>query len=439
MLGCGTVHDRVASGVGRTLLRPRAMAPPNFTMPPAPLRKPPADASCPNAAWVTLISGEQFVPLALCLHERLVRLGSVCPLLIVYDDMRKHRALSRSTLARLATNSSVAAALVPLSSLIRRAMSDPSMVWRGGASLGTSAQETASASAGEKSYAHQRVGRDIRIGSSRYWMWAFDPARYERLVYLDVDLLLLRNVDELLFHPFSTPIAAVTTAPLCKVGTAFNGGVFIFRPSIQRAVMLLAADRLAQWPFRGRIPKFKCVRLVARGSRRHKGGGGGAAEEGGPVFLVTRRDNASGVAGRFVEEPGWAELCAPSPVGGCSQLACLPASHPLRRFDSAKDALDACRRSLGATWSGYSIRKACEAHLYDQSVLNAAFHHNWTPLPRAYNVPQQAEATAAASPGGVAILHFQGAQKPYERFASCEAAVRWRTKAGKRRSRGDLI
>ena len=81
-------------------------------------------------AFVTQLSGEPFVPLALCLARQLRAQGSVCPLLLVYDDVTEGRNLSRASLDLLDTVGSTRGdRLVPLSSLIARAYADPAVAW----------------------------------------------------------------------------------------------------------------------------------------------------------------------------------------------------------------------------------------------------------------------------------------------------------------------
>lgn len=83
---------------------------------------------CPGA-FATQLSGEKYVPLALCLQRQLQRHRSRCPLLVIFDDVTPGRNLSATSLRRLGSALGGDSRLVPLSSLVARAFADPRVAW----------------------------------------------------------------------------------------------------------------------------------------------------------------------------------------------------------------------------------------------------------------------------------------------------------------------
>ena len=155
-------------------------------------------------AFVTQLSGEPFVPLALCLARQLRAQGSVCPLLLVYDDVTEGRNLSRASLDLLkrdTVGSTRGDRLVPLSSLIARAYADPAVAWplvpAEGPATSVPRSPSLSSDSGyqhqqlppqpqpQHQHQHQRLASSQRknrfLGAAnKYWLWALTD--YERLV-----------------------------------------------------------------------------------------------------------------------------------------------------------------------------------------------------------------------------------------------------------------
>lgn len=265
----------------------------------------------------------------------------------------------------------------------------------------------------------------------KLWLFALPPSRFRRVAFLDLDLLITRNIDELLARSDAT-LAAVP-APNCKPHglPVFNSGVLVFSPSLRTLRSLLIRLRFSMAPWHGALP---------------------ASEE--------RRQNTTPGASSW---PSWVDMCAPVSVlfggdlsasasGGCLLPNCLRAA---RLFPNSSQPFSACRRRFGGLLAPTRRKRAfadavCEPKMTDQSILN---WHAWcygtlrwkpcTPdahmthsaavdlLPMAYNTKWDGKAHAptlkvctarwperqsawrrqlAALP---AVLHFHGPRKPW--------------------------
>uniref|UniRef100_A0A6S9YND5 Hexosyltransferase n=1 Tax=Chrysotila carterae TaxID=13221 RepID=A0A6S9YND5_CHRCT len=186
---------------------------------------------CRGGAYATYVSGERYIPGVLCLQRRLRRVQSACPLLVLFDDRPGH-SLTPKSLDALRDGVNNAGSLISLTQLLARLnVTSPSNVWDH-----VSLQHPSNAS-----MKHGTIGRRLFDASEwdsmyiKLWFWAL-PERYKRIVVLDSDVLLLRNVDELM-HFTLRRIAAV---PALGCSTdVFNGGVLILRPSLLTLKRLL--------------------------------------------------------------------------------------------------------------------------------------------------------------------------------------------------------
>ena len=241
-----------------------------------------------RAAFVSFISGDAYMPAALCLKQQLVRLRSRWPLLLVHDD-RPGWALSASSTARLrvAYGQEV---LVPLTRLMGR------LNWTDRAVYGVP---------NEPRFRSERRARDRwprrrllpsleqmqgKSGAAaackqcawltpwlKLWVWGLNET-YEQLLLLDLDVLLLRNIDGLLSTwPLdeklvdarktrratqaaalgqSAPSSAAIGAVRIQLGECqgpFNSGFVIFRPSLASLAGLQSyaravLDSTLPWP-----------------------------------------------------------------------------------------------------------------------------------------------------------------------------------------------
>ena len=315
------------------------------------LPRPPAASPC-SGAIVTSVSGDTFVPYALCLVSMLRRVNTTCPIAIVYDDVNPSRRLPDASLRALQTARAVSE-LIPLSALIQRALRHPAIAWTGALPAATQTTRTSievPTSAGRRLLSKDGFG----VASNKLWLWALDPRRYPRVAYLDVDVAVLHNIDALLSFNLTEPIAAVGAAPLCQ-SRSFNSGLLVFKPSVKTLAKLLFAHRVVQWPWRGEVPDFDEIRLSPDGEprmivrlRRRMAGAAiatrrRAARAAAPRapspaasrWLSAWDDEVARAASAELMADGrnWtlsaAEHCAPA---GCTRPDCLPA---LKHFLSA--------------------------------------------------------------------------------------------------------
>ena len=194
------------------------------------LPDPPLHVGCrDNGAFVSILSGEPAIEQALCLNRQLRRWHDTCPLLVFHDDQPTKR-LSDAALGRLSA------------ALGEQHVKPVSWVLAGGNIT--------------LSLTHTAPGRRLlqRIGSYHLWGTLVKVCMfllpYSRLVFLDLDLVLLRPLDSLLAlqFPADTHFAAVGVGGSCPnvvPWEPFNFGMGVMRPSplIFRKMML----RLCLW------------------------------------------------------------------------------------------------------------------------------------------------------------------------------------------------
>ena len=196
-----------------------------------------AGPSC-NGAYVTFIQKDEYVPLAGCLEDQLAHVNSTCRFVVMYDSL----SLSQSAKAAL-QNRFDNASLVELSSLFQRLNSSNS-AFRGQEKFYRKANHTSSSSFfyGRRLYA----SLEYFTPWLKLWLWALP---FQSVIYLDADVLVLRNLDHIFADMASSEhaeVAAVPTTCHTPLGdlTAFNAGVMWLRPSLRRLrdLQALAAD-----------------------------------------------------------------------------------------------------------------------------------------------------------------------------------------------------
>jgi hypothetical protein len=157
-----------------------------------------------GASYITSATSENYVQPALCLRAQMARFSS-CPFLVLIDDRPGHILSSDSS--RRLTSAFGQRSVIRLSSLLARA---------------NQSDAAGAITATNQWHAHSMV---------RLWLWALEGV--PRLVLLDADVLLLRNIDELLTHPFNEDLAAVPAIGCSP--KRFNGGVLIMKPALSLA------------------------------------------------------------------------------------------------------------------------------------------------------------------------------------------------------------
>lgn len=377
-----------------------------------------ATATGEHGTFVTLVSGNRFVGPALCLRRQLTRVGTRCPVHLVIDD-RKNGTLSLDSLRQLHAAYGDER-IISLNALIARArnatwpeqMHTKQPRWANGLALRRDAraprprmtEPTAAATLRQRNLHGRRLlakGEAAKAGTTaKIWLWAMDTERYQISAFLDLDTFVAHNIDEMLTRGLSEaqPFAAVSScstkgSDMKTSMTHFNGGVFVFRPSLAVMVRLAFTARFIFFPWRGFIPHALRWRI------------GYAPRDRSPP----PRDL-------------WPDICAP--VG--DELAFS------RNFSSFR----ACRLHHGGSPAAaeLSLRMplACEPKHTDQSVFNFHFadgeQRYWEELDPRYNVgwrngrfcrtrnANRSATQIADDPcPDAALVHFVGEPKPWTR------------------------
>ena len=327
----------------------------------------PAALRCANGTFIAVVSKEEYVAPALCLHRMMTEVSSACPFHLVVDDRdNTANGIGAESLERLRREYGERR-LISLSSII-------------------------SLTAQQKSLHGRRLlhggAEAYRASAARLMLWALPPERFPLLAYLDLDLIIFRNVDVLL--QTQLPFAGFAAVGDCQVYTAgrvikkgakgvlpvFNGGVLVFRPSLAALTNLATTSRWMAYPWNGFRPR----------------------EESKPL-------------------PGgelpWYDICAPA---GCRSKACSPAD---KMFPNVSSPLRACRERYKGKILHSRLIKACEPKYSDQSVMNIVFRSTWKALPHTYNT----RVPSLGIKGGLAntsIGHFSGEPKPWSMFGANE-------------------
>jgi hypothetical protein len=190
-----------------------------------------------EGAFVAVLAKERFVHAALCWHDQLRRVGSTCRILLILDDRPTAPVLSSGSWSKLVQTFGNGS-LVRVSSLV--------------------------ASTGLGGRHGRRLldrGRAAQTASAlRYWAWALPVLR---VCYMDLDLLIKRNVDDLLQWPLprNTSLAAIRCPGRSFY---FNSGVMLLRPSRDFLRRLLLRD--CYWEARhfANATNFRAVRACRR-------------------------------------------------------------------------------------------------------------------------------------------------------------------------------
>ena len=315
---------------------------------------------CPNnGSFVTWLSGDNFVSAALCLRHQFTRVKSVCPLLLVYDDVGA--SLSSASHHRLA-RAFGAAQVIPISAIA--------------ANVSSSKASTSSTAEGRR-----RLYQNIQQTLPKLWIWALPAEHYPLLAYMDLDVLVHENIDDLFAMDFTTQAAAVA-CPVSAwyLGTSprFNAGVMLIRPSLQVHERLKSLSFFTHYPYNGFVPR---------------------------INKVVAPDNST---------KSWHQICAPDVA--CQQPECLAAS---RLFPNATEPFRECRYAYGGHMA-YRIETACSSKIGDQSIHNQVLRNKgkhgsdwngWTAIgPMGINV----DARRLTDLSGARLIHFLGEPKPWD-------------------------
>ena len=245
--------------------------------------------------------------------------------------------------------------------------------------------------------AGRRLYTEITQTVEKLWVWALDPATYPLMLYVDLDVLIARNIDDIFNFEFHTLAAATPCNTNMMRTSGFTAGVLLFRPNSEVHRELLADSRWIHLPWNGFVP------------RRH---------------LVT-----SPLTG---EQMQWYDVCVPralnEPQYNSSLLEAHIRSLGVPNVDSAWP-LRACKSYFNGTLID-RFEMVCAPKLGDQALHNhvlrrrAGGHAQWTPLPTDLGLNVDARMLNA-SLESARLLHFFGEPKPWDvRANSRNVAVR---------------
>jgi hypothetical protein len=294
------------------------------------------DAAVPNphmcnSSFVTVLANYRYLRAAKCLPAQLQSVGAACPIHIIYNDADHLLQQALPSLEGAYGSRKV----LPLSRLKARYYehtlrnATPSKVGR------------RLFDRGEVSNTHLKL-----------WLWALPMAH---AIFLDIDILVLRNINELLhINPPADGIGAVTCKS--KYGERyFNSGLIVLRPSLRMLQKLLQIERWASHPWNGHIPR---------------------------------------------EGERWPDICAPDNDPDIAS----------RLFPNSTHALRDCRAKNGPGRTPALMSKACESKYTDQSIFNHIYRSHLS-VPGTYNDASRFNIHRSH------IIHFVGEPKPWDAHA----------------------
>ena len=210
------------------------------------LPNPPPMSCLGRSAFVSIVSGEKAIDQVECLHRQLNRWQQTCPLLVFHNDHDEGNRLPARAVQRL-------------QAVLGKRHVRPSSWLLARANITVqSVSPTSRPSTGSVTQAPGTplVGRRLLQRAGSYLVWGTITKvcmfllHYERLVFLDLDLVLLQPLDALLALPMpkTTFLASTGVGPACGQVVPwepFNGGLVVFRPSRRMFERLML--RLCLW------------------------------------------------------------------------------------------------------------------------------------------------------------------------------------------------
>ena len=311
---------------------------------------------CPNnGSFVTWLSGDNFViaPPCACGISSLKRGNPLVRCCSSTMTLAHRSPPRRITLARAFG----AAQVIPISAI--------------------AANVSSKASTSSTAEGRRRLYQNIQQTLPKLWIWALPAEHYPLLAYMDLDVLVHENIDDLFAMDFTTQAAAVA-CPVSAwyLGTSprFNAGVMLIRPSLQVHERLKSLSFFTHYPYNGFVPR---------------------------INKVVAPDNTT---------KSWHQICAPDVA--CQQPECLAAS---RLFPNATEPFRECRYAYGGHMA-YRIETACSSKIGDQSIHNQVLRNKgkhgsdwngWTAIgPMGIN----ADARRLTDLSGARLIHFLASQ-----------------------------
>lgn len=190
-----------------------------------------------NSAFATFVSGDKYVPGAVCLRRSLHAAGSHCPMDLIYDDRSPEHNLSAPALSLLAT----AYGEDRLFSLARLMSDHPtSMADMEYAMPPSKRLRRAPAKGGRRLFER---GREHMATHAKLWFWSLPRARS---VLLDSDMVVRGSLDWLTTFALDEREVGAAAVVRPKGRTFFNSGVMVIQPNARRLHNLTAIARSAR-------------------------------------------------------------------------------------------------------------------------------------------------------------------------------------------------
>ena len=354
-----------------------------------------APTTCAAGSFIALVSKEEYVAPALCLPKMMRAVGSICPFHIVVDDRdRGPKGITAASQTKLKESYGEDKIV--------------SLAWL----IGLAKQVSFSIDAIAVTTEGRRLlhgGTDsVAASTARLLLWALPTDRFPKLVYIDLDMVILKNIDALLQVPLPQGGVAAATGCVMKHtgadksiaarmtnaddgvskvllpqnGYNFNAGLLVFRPSLAQFEKLVNVQRWMSFPWKGYYA------------------------------LPSKSDSKQ-----------WYDICAPA---NCYSEKCLPA---IRMFPNSTKPMQDCRIKYNGR-IGNKFHLSCEPKYTDQSVLNTVYGNKWHKLSKHYNMVP-AGSSSSTIPPNVSVVHFAGEPKPW-----AATFKPWRLNASTSRSSG---
>jgi hypothetical protein len=192
-----------------------------------------------------MINSDDYVGTALCLRAQMRRVGSACPLLLMYGTLYDDRSerLSGEAIVRL---QGAFDRLVPISELAL--MVDQ---WHARVDS-TAASRTRDNISVTRPAGGRRLYTSVSQTHAKVYIWALP---WERVAYLDLDTLLLANIDDVLRVQLSARESLAATNCTGVGGASyFVAGFMVLRPNVKEVPTLVTLTRFARNPWKGRVP-----------------------------------------------------------------------------------------------------------------------------------------------------------------------------------------
>ena len=207
-----------------------------------------------NAAYATFISGDKYLPGAVCLRRSLLAAGNRCPMDIVYDDRSPQLNLSAKA-REILLEVYGAQHLFSLTQIMAR---HPS-------SLADMAYSAPRSRAARAQVGRQLFERGIEHMATHSKLWFWGHVARSRLVMLDADMVVLGPLDWMMTHAL-TDVEDVAAAGVLRGSRSFfNSGLLVLQPSVDH---LRNLTQLAARAREGTVPPGPDNQIIGRAGEK---------------------------------------------------------------------------------------------------------------------------------------------------------------------------